>query len=141
MLPVPRLPSWMKIFKSELRSVIDYRPTVSLLHTMTASNSTISQAFGDLSEISVCEDPCGIKAYIDNRIKNNDRSAIMEMTRQDVSPVDCNLLQHAQPSSVVVERSFSELKNILKDNRNFRPENIRSYLVLNFNSQCKELNA
>ena len=38
--------------QSELRSALNYyRPTVSLLHTMTASNNTISQAFGDLSAV------------------------------------------------------------------------------------------
>jgi len=81
--------------RNELLGVLNYRPIVSLLPTITAPNSSISQAYQSLSEISFGTDPACVQSYIAKRIRDNDMSMIMNMTRPEISPMEYRLLQGA----------------------------------------------
>lgn len=118
----------------ELVEILQYRKLVELVHRSESSSYTIAQAMNDVQEIEFEEDPCEIKAYIQKRLVNNDIQQITDMTRSDISPSVFKLLLNAQPTSAAVERSFSMLKNVLKDNRNFSFENVRQFATINFNS-------
>jgi len=56
------------------------------------------------------------------------------MERQDISPAVYNLLRNSQPTTASVERSFSMLKKLLAEDRNFKAENVQHYMVLHINS-------
>ena len=58
------------------------------------------------------------------------------MDRQDISPAAYHMLQNSQPTSAFVERSFSMLKKLLAKDKNFKVENVRHYMILNFKSSA-----
>ena len=61
-------------------------------------------------------------------------SKIINMERQDPSPVVYHMLQNSQPTSDSVERSFSVLEKLLAKDRNLKVENVRHYMNLHFNA-------
>ena len=67
-------------------------------------------------------------------MQSNDISEIKNMERQDISPAVYHMLQTFQPTSAPVERSFSMLKKLLANDRNFKVENVRHYMILHFNA-------
>ena len=67
-------------------------------------------------------------------MRNNDISEIINMERQDISPVVYHMLQNSQLTSASVERSFSMLKKLLAKDKNFKVENVRHYMILHFNA-------
>ena len=67
-------------------------------------------------------------------MQNNDISEIINMERQDISPAVYHMLQNFQPTSASVEKSFSMLKKLLAKDRNFKVENVRHYMILDFNA-------
>ena len=67
-------------------------------------------------------------------MQNSDISEIINMERQDISPAVCHMLQNSQPQSVSKARSFSLLKKLLAKNRNITVENVRHYMILQFNA-------
>ena len=77
-----------------------------------------------------------ILPYIKKRLeKNKDLEAIISMTRNDVNPGIYAALQECQPTSASVERSFSMLGKLLAKDRNFLPDNIGKYLLLQYNNK------
>jgi len=70
---------------------------------------------------------------LNKRIENNDILKIMSVKRSDISPAVYSLLQHCQPTSVSVERSFSMLRKILAKDEGFAIENLKYYVILHFN--------
>ena len=56
------------------------------------------------------------------------------MERQDISPAVYHMLQNFQLTSASVERSFFMLKKLLANDRNFKVENVRHYMILHFNA-------
>ena len=58
-------------------------------------------------------------------MQNNEISEIMKMERRDVSPAVYCLLQHFQPTIASVERSFSVLRKLFAEDRNFKAENVK----------------
>ena len=82
-----------------------------------------------------------IMPYIQKRLKkNSDLAIIVDMTRKyDIlSPRMYAALQGCQPTSAVVEQSFSMLGKLLCKDRNFMPGNVRKYLMLKYNHCNKE---
>jgi len=59
---------------------------------------------------------------------------IMSVERSDISPAVYSLLQHCQPTSASVKRSFSMLRKILAKDRSFAIENLKYYVILHFNA-------
>ena len=77
------------------------------------------------------------KVIYKREIEKNDLYEIVNLKRDHISPDLYSKLLQAQSTSVSVERSFSMLKKLLRDDRNFLPENIEHYIVLYYNSSIK----
>ena len=84
----------------------------------------MNEAVQTIQELHFGEDTCNINQYIIKRMQNNDISVIINMERQDISPAMYHMLQNSQPTSASVERSFSMLKKLLAEDRNFKVENV-----------------
>ena len=85
--------------------------------------------------MNFANDPCGVGQYITKRLSANDMSSIVGLTRPEVSPSIYGLLQKCQPSTAAIERSFSMLQKLLAKDRNFKPHNVRQFLVLYYNGK------
>ena len=55
------------------------------------------------------------------------------MGRQGISLAVYHMLQNSLLASAYRERSFSMLKKLLAEDRNFKVENVRHYMILYFN--------
>ena len=104
-------------------------------YTVQVQKSTfsISKAFNIFKNFDFGPDPCQIKNYIKNRFDSNDIKNIIEMNNKEISPDLYVKLRLSQSTTSSVERSFSMLKNLLRENRNFKNENIGQYAILYFN--------
>lgn len=111
-----------------------YESLVSHIEALESAKYSIKEAVQAIQELNFEEDSCGIKPYITKRMQKNDISKIMRMERPDISPAEYCLLQHCQPTSASVERSFSMLRKLLAKDRNFKGHNVKHYIVLHFNS-------
>ena len=80
-------------------------------------------------------DPCAIKNYIKKQLSNSDLETIIDCTNLTVDPTSYALLQKAQPTSAVVERSFSMLSKLLRKDRNFDGKNAKKYMMLYYNKK------
>ena len=87
-----------------------------------------------VQELDFGEDTCNINQYIKKRMQNNEISEIINMERQDISPAVYHMLQNSQPTSASVERSFTMLKKLLANDKNFKVKNVRHYMILRFNA-------
>ena len=105
-----------------------------LIERSESASYCISTAVREIRELDFGPDPCGIKAYIDRRITNSDLPEILECKRENISPSEYFEIQNAQATSASVERTFSMLKSILRKNRNFNPENVANYAIVNYNN-------
>ena len=107
---------------------------VNLAETMEYAKYTIIEAVQAILELDFGENTCSINRYIQKRMQNNDISNIIKMARPHISQAIYSLLQHSQPTTVSVERSFSMLQTLLAKDRNFKVENVKQYMILHFNS-------
>ena len=92
----------------------------------------ISELHQRISNLNLGSDPCKIK-YVTKRLNGNELSVIVSPSRPEISPATYAQLKEAQCTSTAVERSFSMLQKLLRDDRNFRPENVKKYIVAMFN--------
>ena len=99
-----------------------YECLVKLIEMMESAKCTIKVAVQVIQDLDFGEDICRISRYIKKRIQNNDISKLMSTERSDISPAVYSLLQHCQPTSAFVERSFCLLRKLLAKDRNFRVE-------------------
>ena len=111
----------------------EYKSLASLVLQKEDTKYTIRAAYNDLTKLCFGDDNCAIAAYIRKRLEKNDLSEIMAMNRQEISPTVYGLLQHCQPKTTSVERSFSMLNKLLAKNRNFLPDNVRHYMCVHYN--------
>ena len=93
-----------------------YKSLASLVLQMEGTKYTIRAAYNDLTKLGFGDGSCAIAAYIRKRLEKNDSSEIMAMNRQEISPTVYGLLQHCQPTTASVERSFSMLSKLLAKN-------------------------
>ena len=101
---------------------------------MESAKYTIKEAVQAIQELDFGEDTCNINRYIKKRMQNNDIFEIINVKTQDISPAVYHMLQNSQPTSACVERSFSTLKKRLAEERNFKAENVRHYMILHFHA-------
>ena len=111
-----------------------YECLVKLIGKMKSAKYTIKEAVQAIQELDFGEDTCNVNQYIRKRMQNNDISEVINMERQDISPAVYPMLQNSQPTSALIERSFSMLKKLLVKDRNFKVENVRHYMILHFNA-------
>ena len=94
---------------------------------MESAKYTIKEAVQAIKELDFGEDTCNINQYIKKRIQNNGISEIINMEKQDNSPVVYYMLKNSQPTTASVEKVFSMLKKLLAKDRNFKVENVQHY--------------
>ena len=107
---------------------------VQLIEKMESAKYTIKETVQAIQILDFGEEICNINQYIKKRMQNNDISEIINMKRQDISPAVFHVLQNSQPTSASVERSFSMLKILLAQNKNFKAENVQNYMISHFNA-------
>ena len=101
---------------------------------METAKYTIQEAVQAIQELDFGKGTCNINQYIEKRMQNNDISEIINKKGQDILPAVNHMLQNSQPTSASVERSFSMLKKLLANDRHFKVENVRHYMILHFNA-------
>ena len=117
---------------SDLVKINQYRtlaPNVEFLKG-SAAHCTITKAYGLLKNMQFDDDPCAIKDYINKRLSHSDLETIINCTNLTIDPTSYALLQRAQPTSAAVERSFSMLNKLLRNDRNFNVKNVKKYMML-----------
>jgi len=111
-----------------------YKQLVNLIEKFESSTCTIRDAWLVLSEVDFKEDPCSLRQYLKKRLDvNSGLQSIMSLQNSSLSPNDYNMLQSCPPSSAAVERSFSQLNNMLAPNRPFLPTNVENYFLALYN--------
>ena len=91
----------------------DYSALPKLIKNFESSKYNIWEAVVDINSLDLCEDTTDICAYLTKRMdKNLDLAAINDYPK-GVSPAVYAMLQQCQPTSAVVERSFSMLYKML----------------------------
>ena len=60
---------------------------------------------------------------------------IINSTDLIIDPRSCALLQKAQPTYAAVERSFSMLSKLLRNDRSFDVKNVKKYMMLYYNKK------
>ena len=111
-----------------------YECLVKLIETMESAKYTIIEAVQAIQELNFGEYSCNINQYYKKRMQSNNITKIMNMERQDISPVVYHMFQNCQPTSASVERSFCMLKKLLAKGRNFKVDNVQHYMILHFNA-------
>ena len=102
-----------------------YECLVKLLEKMENAKYTNKEAVQEIQERDFGKDTCNMNQYIKKRMQNNDIFEIINMERQDISPVVYHMPQNSQPTSASIARSFSMLKKLLAKDRNFKVENVQ----------------
>ena len=97
-----------------------------MVEVIESSTYTIKQAYQDLKNLDFGEDHCNIKPYLEKRLKGSDAEVIVTLSRNQISPTLYGKLQHCQPTSASVERSFSMLGKLLTKGRNLMLRTLKS---------------
>ena len=118
---------------SDLVKIHQYRTLAANVEFLGGSACTITKAYGLLKNMQFDDEPCTIKDYISKRLSNSDLETIINCTNLTVDPTSYALLQKAQPTSAVVERSFSMLHKLLRKDINFDVKNVKKYMMLYYN--------
>ena len=118
---------------SDLVKINQYRTLAANVGLLEKSACTITKAYGLLKNMRFDNDPCAIKVYINKRLSNSDLETIINCTNLTIDPASYELLQKAQPTSAVVERSFSMLNKLPRKDRNFDVKNVKKYMMLYYN--------
>ena len=115
-------------FGADLVKINQYRTLAANVEFLEGSVCTITEAYGLLKNMQFDDDLCAIKSYTKKRLSNSDLETIINCTNLTIDPTSYALLQKAQPTSAVVERSFSMLSKLLRKNRNFDVKNVKKYI-------------
>lgn len=91
---------------------------------------SIEDAFENMKQLNFKEDRACIGKYIKSRWENNEISDILNFSNESFSPENYIYLKKCPSSSISIERNFSLLGNLLKNNRHFSYENIEKYMFL-----------
>ena len=108
-----------------------YKKLPEYLKLLEHSESTIKLCYDTMKKfLFELDDSDPVKEYLRKRLENCiDLKAIINGT-VDTSPAQINKLLNCLGSSANVERTFSKLKKMLKDGRNFLPENVQYYICI-----------
>ena len=117
----------------DLVEINQYRTLAANIEFLAGSACTITKVYGLLKNTQFDDDSCAIKNYIKKRLSNSDLKTIINCTNLTIDPTSYILLQKAQPTSAAVERSFSMLSKLLRNDRNFDVKNIKKYMMLYYN--------
>ena len=115
------------VIESQYKFLLDY------MDKFENGELTIKNAYEVLKNLDFKDDVCKIKNYILKRLNKNDIIKIMNRLNENVNPVEYAQLENCQPTTIAVERSFSNLSKILAKDRNFKDENVRHYMISKYN--------
>lgn len=108
-----------------------YHVLSEIIQKFEQNSFTIRDASSVLADIDFDSDPCCLSEYLNKRLQGNSGlQEIMKMENENISPSQYNFLQNCPPSSAAVERSFSQLKNMMASNRPFLPMNVENYFLI-----------
>jgi hypothetical protein len=120
--------------KAELLNLeLNYFFLLDLIEKSSLETYSIENALEDIKNIKIKDDVCDIESYITQRINKSDNIKIKNMENEEISPAIYAKLFNSQSTSVMVERSFSFLKKMNAQDRNFLSGNISKYLILRSN--------
>ena len=87
-----------------------------------------------LAVLTVSEDVKSVKIYLEKRLQENSGlQGIVGLTRKDIALSLCTSLQQCTATSVSLERSFSFLKKLLAEDRDFCDDNVEKHLIKLYN--------
>ena len=114
----------------DLVKINQYRTLAANVEFLEGSACTITEAYRQLKNMQLDDDPCAIKNYIKKPLSNSGLKTIINCTNLTIDPTSYALLQKAQPTFAAVERSFSMLSKLLRKDRNFDVKNVKKYMML-----------
>ena len=94
---------------------------------------SIEEGYNKISNLLFGDDQYNIKDYINKRISANGVEKIINDS--SMNPYMKGLLLNSYSSSISVERSFSQLKNILRDDSRIHDDNISDYITMVYNQK------
>ena len=122
------------VFQSLTSICSQYQILESVFDHHIDTSFTVEKAHNFFKNIDFGEDCCRVKPYLLKRLKKNDLTTIVERKDPSISPLEYAHLQKCQSTSIAVEHSFSMLKKMNAQDRNFKKDNIGEYLRCKFNS-------
>ena len=114
-----------------------YMGLIGIIDDCINKKYNILEAYNILLEFDFKTDPIELKYYLDKRLMTH----VIQNVFNNENKLDFilyNNLLVAQSSSIYVERSFSLLGNMLRENRNFDDNNIRDYMLSYYNENNSE---
>ena len=115
----------------------NYGGFLKMIEEFSIKTMTIENGVKRIIAKDFLDDPCGIKKYFLERVEKNGSWILFGNENgelRQVSPLICSLLLGAQGTSIEVERSFSMLGKLLRKDRNFKLDNIKSYIINYYNA-------
>lgn len=122
------------IEKDLVKIMSNYAGLIKNVDLMEKSTLGIQDAYKIIEDLNFEDDVCNIREYINKRLDSNEIKKIIEMTDSSISPAMYTMLLKCQATSCSVERSFSILNKLLAKDRNFKPEHVKFYVIVKFNS-------
>ena len=110
-----------------------YIPLITVIEDLIEKRYTITQSYHLLKNFDFKEDPIMIKTYLLKRLDAHGINDVFKK-KNTLGFVLYNNLLVAQSTSIDVERSFSILGKILRDNRHFNDNNICDYIIAYYNN-------
>ena len=112
-----------------------YKKLNDIIGSFEKKEFCLCEGYEVLTRSNFGDDPCKIKDYFYKRLAKNDiSSVVIEDGDTLLSPYLKALVQQGQCTTIDVERSFSMLSKLLRDDRNFNEENIKYYMISYYNS-------
>ena len=87
-----------------------------------------------LYELIFENDPAQIGPYIKKRLGQDDFLSILSNEGVVRSPMDHFQMRRMPATTLKIERSFSMLKQVVRDNRNFCDDNVEKVFMCYYNS-------
>ena len=99
-------------FATQLLKIKDqHEYLVKFIETRESAKYTIKEEVQAIQKLDFGEGTCSVYRCKQKRMQGNDNFKIMNVKRRHTSPAIYSLLQHSQPTTASVERSFSMLRN------------------------------
>lgn len=127
------------IKKQMVNIASNYVPLINLIEKSEKMVYSIKSAYHDIINLKIDIDECGIHQYMLTRLEGGDIRRIMSMENETINPSIYAMLLNSQATSIMVERSFSMLKKICADDRNFAAGNLGKYLILYYNYMSSDI--
>ena len=113
-----------------------YENLTSIMENFEDDKYNLESAYEAINSLEFIKDPVKIKPYLEKRLDKNDARKIINLQNKNISPLLYSNLLNCPGTTIVVERSFSMLKNMLRDDRNFSDKNVNAYFLSYYNTRA-----